>query len=44
MMRRSDYATTRKYINMAAKLNTVTDRLKVPDLVDKKHQAKDSIG
>ena len=32
MMRHSSYVTTQKYINMAAQLNTVTDRLSVPTL------------
>ena len=44
MIRHSSYATTQKYINMAVQLDTVTDRLAVPKLVDKKQPAKDSIG
>jgi len=41
MMRHSDYTTTQKYINMAAQMSGVTDRLKVPTL-DSTQQLKDS--
>ena len=35
MMRHSSYLTTQRYVNMAEQLDTVTDRLTVPVLINK---------
>lgn len=42
MMRHRSYTTTQKYVNMAAQMRGITDRLTVPEGLDKKRGSADS--